>query len=480
MRGKNCGTLPLPTSNIDDACSPRAICAVWPSAVLVSLITLSILTAALMKIAAAETPRTLVGHGGPVRAISVAADRGTILTASFDYSIIQWSFNDDEAQIAQRLTGHDAAVNDVVFAASDNLAVSASDDGTVGLWDLEKGTLLHRFEGHDAKVLEVAVTSDGRYAASAGWDQTARLWDLVDQKPAAVLNGHRGNVNSVAFSTDDKTVFTGSYDGSIRSWSVERGAFEHVIYRHGWGINVVRVLADGRHLLFGALDGTVGLIEIETGEFRELAKHVGPALSAAVWTKNNLAAVGGGDGTIRVWNTRTWDLLHIQENAYGPVWALALSPDGTTIYRAGLDDFVVGWTISPHEVFEQPASVYPRRFQLTEDISLGERQFFRKCSICHTLEPDGGNRAGPTLYGVFGRRAGSVKGYPYSPGLKSSKIIWNTETIGQLFDLGPDVVTPGSKMPLQRLKSVEARDELIAFLKVATAPEKRDIVEDNQ
>ncbi|MBZ0214938.1 MAG: c-type cytochrome, partial [Fimbriimonadaceae bacterium] len=199
-----------------------------------------------------------------------------------------------------------------------------------------------------------------------------------------------------------------------------------------------------------------------------------------VWSEWNLAAAGGGDGTIRVWNSQNWDLRHIQENAFGPVWALALSPDGTTVYRAGLDDFVVGWTISPHEVFEQPKSVYPRRFQLTEDMSEGERQFSRKCSVCHTLEPDGRNRAGPTLYGIFGRRAGSVKGYPYSPGLAASKIVWDAETIGQLFDLGPEVVTPGSKMPLQRMQSVEARDELIAYLKVATAPKNHDIVEDNK
>jgi len=48
--------------------------------------------------------------------------------------------------------------------------------------------------------------------------------------------------------------------------------------------------------------------------------------------------------------------------------------------------------------------------------------------------------------------------------------VWNDETIAKLFDDGPDVVTPGSKMPVQRLKSVEDRDALIAYLKRATDP----------
>jgi len=422
----------------------------------------------------------LVGHGGPVRGITVAADGRSALTASFDYSIILWTFADDEASVAARLVGHRAAVNDVAFVPGGQRAVSASDDGTVGIWDLESGTLQKRLEGHDAKVLEVAVSPDGRFAVSAGWDHTARLWNLETMQEMHVLRGHRGNVNSVAFSADGQTVFTGSYDGTIRAWNVQSGRVDRVVYSHGWGVNVVRVLPNGGAVLFGALDGSVGVVERESGEMRLLVKYSGPVLSAAVWAGHGLAATGGGDGTIRIWRLDDWEAVHVHENAYGPIWALDLSGDGTTVFYAGLDDFVIGWTISPREQFEPVASVFPRRFQLTDEMSAGEREFARKCSICHTLGPDGKNRAGPTLYRLFGRRAGSVEGYPYSPGLANSDIIWTEETVGQLFDIGPDKLTPGSKMPLQRLKSVEKRDELIAFLKAATAPREQDIMEEKE
>ena len=82
--------------------------------------------------------------------------------------------------------------------------------------------------------------------------------------------------------------------------------------------------------------------------------------------------------------------------------------------------------------------------------------------------PDGGNRAGPSLYRIFGRKAGSLADYPYSKGLRESKIVWNEKTISQLFDLGPDHDTPGSKMPLQKITDPKLRDALIAFLKKAT------------
>ena len=94
------------------------------------------------------------------------------------------------------------------------------------------------------------------------------------------------------------------------------------------------------------------------------------------------------------------------------------------------------------EPFEAIPSSFPRRFQVRgetgDQVAAGEAQFARKCSVCHTLQKDGANRAGPTLHGVFGRKIGTLPGYPYSDALKRMDIVWNEETISKLFELGPD------------------------------------------
>ena len=99
------------------------------------------------------------------------------------------------------------------------------------------------------------------------------------------------------------------------------------------------------------------------------------------------------------------------------------------------------------------------------EMTNGERQYRRKCSICHSLADDGIRRAGPTLAGVFGRRAGSVAGYSYSSTVQNLGFDWNAETIDQLFDLGPDHFIPGSKMPMQRIVRPEDRQDLIEYLR---------------
>ena len=48
-------------------------------------------------------------------------------------------------------------------------------------------------------------------------------------------------------------------------------------------------------------------------------------------------------------------------------------------------------------------------------------------------------------------------------------LVWNEETIDLLFKDGPDIVTPGSKMPVQRIKGKQDRADLISYLKRATA-----------
>ncbi len=411
----------------------------------------------------------LRGHGGPIMSVAISDDGQRALTGSFDYSMIYWRVTGDEPQIIHRFDEHDGAVNAVAFVPGTDLAVAASDDGVVRLWDLESGELEHRFEGHSHKVVDVAVSGDGAILASAAWDRTVRLWDVRSKTLVAVLEGHRNNVNAVAFSGDGEAVFSGSYDGTIRMWNTSDGALHRIVLDFGWGVNELRVMPANTSLLFGALDGTVATLDIETGKVSDpLVQHEGPVLSLMVNPASSIAASGGGDGQIHVWDFRNWLPLRDHENPYGPIWTMALGGDQQSIYYGSLDDFAIHWQMFPERPYEHVRSNFPRRFQVSEEMSVGERQFARKCSICHTLTPESANRAGPTLYGVFGRRAGSLPGYAYSDALLNSDIVWNEETIEQLFDHGPQEFVPGTKMPLQRMANAEERSALIVFLKEAT------------
>lgn len=93
-------------------------------------------------------------------------------------------------------------------------------------------------------------------------------------------------------------------------------------------------------------------------------------------------------------------------------------------------------------------------------------ELWGKCQACHTLEPNGRNTVGPRLWGVFGRKAGAVSDYRYSPAMKSSTVVWTNETMDQFLAATQDYM-PGSKM-YGGLAIPQDRADLIFWLRRKT------------
>ena len=101
------------------------------------------------------------------------------------------------------------------------------------------------------------------------------------------------------------------------------------------------------------------------------------------------------------------------------------------------------------------------------DPEAGER-VVRTCAACHTLEP-GTHRTGPSLAGVFGRKAGTAAGFHrYSDALRSADLVWREDTL-DAFLADPQGFLPGNRMTFAGIEEQQARAELIAYLKIATA-----------
>ncbi len=97
------------------------------------------------------------------------------------------------------------------------------------------------------------------------------------------------------------------------------------------------------------------------------------------------------------------------------------------------------------------------------DAQRGE-QIYGRCLACHALAYD---RVGPRHCGLFGRRAGSVPGFDYSPAMKNSNITWNAETL-ERFLAKPLAVVPGTTMTYDGVADPQDRRDLIAYLKRAS------------
>ena len=414
----------------------------------------------LLLLAAPPAPRPAAAqeavHGGPVRALAVSA--GALASAGFDQSMIVWDPASGRARAVVRW--HAGAVN-ALAPLPDGGFASAGEDGRIALWPAAPATRPARvLEGHTEPVAALALSPDGRRLASAAWDGTARVWDLASGT-AEVLEGHRGNVNGIAFRPDG-LVATAGFDGTLRLWPP--GEPSKLLAEFGFPLNTLVALPDGT-LATGSVEGILRLVAAD-GAVREVRAGARPVVALAAAPDGSVVAAGSLGGSVTLWDVASLRLRHTLEGPGLPVWSVTFSADGRSLWTGGTDrrvrrwDAATGRPIGPlgAESAEQvPAGVDPHGARV-----------WRACAACHSLTAEGGNMAGPHLHRLFGRRMGSVAGYEYSERLAQGDIVWTRETVADLFTRGPDEVTPGTKMPVQRVDNAEDLRALLDFLEATT------------
>jgi len=99
------------------------------------------------------------------------------------------------------------------------------------------------------------------------------------------------------------------------------------------------------------------------------------------------------------------------------------------------------------------------------DAARGEARF-QECAACHKLAA-GANEVGPSLHGVFSRKAGELPDFRYSPAMKRSGIAWTPETLDK-YIADPQAFIPANRMPYAGMSNASDRADLIAYLQKAT------------
>jgi cytochrome c len=97
------------------------------------------------------------------------------------------------------------------------------------------------------------------------------------------------------------------------------------------------------------------------------------------------------------------------------------------------------------------------------DPAHGKSVFEAQCAMCHTDNKGGPTILGPNLYGVVGRKAGSLAGYSYSSAMKSAGIAWTNDTL-RTFLPAPRAVVAGTRMTFPGLHNPAQLADLIAYL----------------
>jgi cytochrome c len=95
------------------------------------------------------------------------------------------------------------------------------------------------------------------------------------------------------------------------------------------------------------------------------------------------------------------------------------------------------------------------------------KRLFLACQSCHAITAGAAAKPGPTLHKLFGRKAGAVTPFSYSPSLRRSNIVWTEKSLDRFIEQ-PGKFIPGTTMSYQGMAKPEDRQMLIAYLRQAS------------
>jgi WD40 repeat protein len=300
-------------------------------------------------------------HQGWVRSVAFLSDGRRAISASDDTTLRLWDL--ESGQEALQLKGHSASVMSVAVTpplktGGVSLAISGSWDGTVRVWNLETGKVIRGFKGTWKTVKSVALTADGKRALSGSDDNVIHVWDLEAGKEILSLAGHTDLVQSLAFSPDGNRVLSGGDDNSIRLWDLSSGKELRRFEGHTDTVTSVTFAATGRWILSGSSDKTARIWDPESGrELRRFQGHETWVNSVAYSPDGRRIMTGcggeivdgqfthGTDTLLHLWDVASTQEIGRLEGHTASVTSLAFSPDGRRALSGSLDKTVRLWDL---------------------------------------------------------------------------------------------------------------------------------------
>ncbi len=395
-------------------------------------------------------------HAGPIRAL--AALDGILFSGGFDYTVKSWSIDGPKAATwAATWPGHHAPVT--ALAAANGLVWSGDQAGRVLGRDATDGTVrVEIADGRDA-VTGLALDARGRLAV-AHRDGTLALY-AADGAPVA-----RASMPAplLAVLWDRGEIVAGGGDGGVRRYRLDGHDLAPTALVAPGGMPVVGLATIEGGLLVLRGDGEFNRHDLGNGgRIAGVRAHANGAIALAVGIDGTRAVTADAGGEVVLWRFPAQVPVRAVTIEGEPVWAAAFIDDAT-VALGGADGRVRLWRPGDDAVL---ASASAEREGLPEPHSEGAR-LFKKCVACHDLKRAASAKPGPSFKGLFGRPAGSLPAFDYSPALVDSGVVWSVTTLDALLADGPDDYLPGSRMPLQRINDPDDRRTLIAYLRRVT------------
>jgi WD40 repeat protein len=277
----------------------------------------------------------------------------------------------DNISEVTEINTYQKGVKSVIFFqyGNDERLVAAGEDGTLRMWDANKGMQIGKeLFAHPGGVNSVRFSRDQSKFVTAGVDGMVKLWSLSalneqNAKPISEFKAHTSSIRNVRYSPNEELIATGGEtDGMLKLWTSD-GKRKWEVIAHDRGIESLNFSPDGAVIVTGGEDGYAKKWDLE-GNLKQTFKHIeddgfhGGVNSVTFSEKDEknvackhdknsifcrlkdgrMIATAGDNGTVKIWNLQG-ELLKTINAHIGTVEASRFSIDNTQLATSSGDDF---------------------------------------------------------------------------------------------------------------------------------------------
>jgi WD40 repeat protein/serine/threonine protein kinase len=170
----------------------------------------------------AAIPSHSIRGPGPVNSVWVSADAARVAFAGQSGCMSIWSTRDVPLGGPVTCSGrHDSGIVSLAVDLGGHTAVSAGNDGTLGVWDLSNARFMRTIAAHRMGVTAVAITDDGRFCLSGGEDNMCRLWDIESGSQVHAFDRFSHSLVSVSLGQGGSAACAAAITGEVRRWQLD-------------------------------------------------------------------------------------------------------------------------------------------------------------------------------------------------------------------------------------------------------------------
>ena len=183
-------------------------------------------------------------------------------------------------------------------------------------------------QGHTDTIYSIDIDKNDKYFATASQDGTIKIWDFKTQKLIRTLSVNTGAVFSVKFDNKFNRLFTG-HGHRIRVWDLKTGKLIKTIKKHKYFVNSLDINEKLNLLVSGSGDRNIIIWDLKTLKIKHIIKkaHKYGVNSVKIDERNNLLFSGGRDGILKIWSLKNYKLKNKYSIGGGDIDSISINDD---------------------------------------------------------------------------------------------------------------------------------------------------------